>query len=87
MLKIDREKLLNEKAVNKVEFQGETYFVIEDVAKYLNEDLSDVEAITLPVDGVYKKTATLEQIEAGRKQEKLSTFNEALLKMKNFKDK
>lgn len=87
MLKIDRDTLLNEKEVNRVEFQRETYFVIADVAKYLNEDLSDVEKTVLPIDGDYKETATLEQIETGRKQEKLSTFNEALLKMKNFKDK
>ncbi|PZR19488.1 MAG: hypothetical protein DI539_13905 [Flavobacterium psychrophilum] len=87
MLKIDRNTLLNEKEVNRVEFQSETYFVIADVAKYLNEDLSDVEKTVLPVSGEYKETATLEQIEKGRKQEKLSAFNEALLKMKNFKDK
>ena len=87
MLKIDKEKLLADDTVQRVQFENEYYFSVEDVAKYLNEDLYDVEGIQLPIAGEYKKTATLEQIEKGRKQEPLSKFNEALLKMKNFKEK
>lgn len=87
MLKIDKEKLLGDDTVQRVQFENEYYFSVEDVAKYLNEDLSGVETLTLPIAGEYKKVATIENIEKGRKQEPLSKFNEALLKMKNFKDK
>lgn len=85
MLRIDKEKLLGDDTVQRVQFENEYYFSVEDVAKYLNEDLSDVEAITLPVAGEYKKVATVEAIEKGRKPEQLSEFNKALLKFKNKK--
>ncbi|KAF2518120.1 hypothetical protein E0W68_10300 [Flavobacterium salilacus subsp. salilacus] len=95
MLKIDKEKLLNEQTVNKVQFNNEWYFDVDSVASHLKEDLSEVESITLPFgsdsevsNGVsYKKAATIENIEKGRKQEPLSEFNKALLKAKNFKDR
>jgi hypothetical protein len=87
MLKIDKEKLLHEPGIRKVQFENETYFSVEDVAKHLNEDLSAVETIKLPITGDYIETATVENIEKGRKHEELSEFNKALLKMKNFPKK
>lgn len=87
MLRIDAEKLIHEPGIRKVQFDNETYFSIEDVAKHLKEDLSAVESIKLPMEGKYIETATVVQIEKGRKIEKLSEFNEALLKMKNFPKK
>lgn len=87
MLKLKKEELLNNQTVKKIQFDNDWYFNVEDVAKAINEDLSNVETITLPIGGEYIKTATLENIEKGRKQEELSEFNKALLKMKNFKDK
>ena len=85
MLRLNKETLLAEETVKKVQFEGEHYFSVDDVAEFIKEDLSEVEAITLPVAGEYKKVATLEQIEKGRKQEPLSEFNKALLKARNFK--
>lgn len=84
MLKIEKEKLLHEQGIRKVTFENEVYFSVEDVAKHLNEDLSALETIKLPIAGQYIETATVENIEKGRKQEELSEFNKALLKMKNF---
>lgn len=86
MLKLDKSQLKENKEIRKVQFEGEDYFSIEDVSKLLNEDLSDVVGLTLPIDGEYKPTATIENIEKGRKQEELSDFNKALLKARKFKE-
>lgn len=86
MLKLDKSQLKENKEIRKVQFEGEDYFSIEDVSKLLNEDLSDVIGLTLPIDGEYKPTATIENIEKGRKQEELSDFNKALLKARKFKE-
>ena len=87
MLRLKEEDLLKEETVNKVEFDGKWYFDMESVAVYIKEDLSDVEGITLPFSGEYRKASTLEAIEKGRKQEPLSDFNKALLKMRDFDKK
>lgn len=86
MIRLDKKQLLENKEIRKVQFEGEDYFSIEDVSKLLNEDLSEVIGLTLPIDGEYKPTATIENIEKGRKQEELSDFNKALLKARKFKD-
>jgi len=86
MLRLDKKQLSENKEIRKVQFEGEDYFSIEDVSKLLNEDLSEVIGLTLPIDGEYKPTATIENIEKGRKQEELSDFNKALLKARKFKD-
>lgn len=90
MLKIlEKEKLLQDESVHKTEFEKQWYFSLEDVAIYLQEDLSEVENIELPllIDGKRKtvQTATFEDIEKGRKKEELSEFNKALLKARHFK--
>ncbi|WP_294240410.1 hypothetical protein [uncultured Chryseobacterium sp.] len=86
MLRLDKKQLLENKEIRKVQFEGEDYFSIEDVSKLLNEDLSEVIGLILPIDGEYKPTATIENIEKGRKQEELSDFNKALLKARKFKE-
>lgn len=86
MLKLNIDKLLENDSIRKVQFEGEYFFCIEDISKLLNEDLSNVEGLTLPIGGEYKQTATLENIEKGRKKEELSEFNKALLKARNFKE-
>lgn len=86
MIKLNKNKLLENESIRKVQFENEYYFCIEDVAKILNEDLSDVESLILPINTEYKLTATIENIEKGRKKESLSTFNKALLKARKFKN-
>lgn len=86
MLRIKIDDILQNKSIRHVLFEGEYYFSIEDVSKFLNEDLSEVQGLVLPIDGEYKPTSTLENIEKGRKQEELSEFNKALLKARKYKE-
>ncbi|TKC10858.1 hypothetical protein FA048_11870 [Pedobacter polaris] len=85
MLKIKEEDLQKSDDVLKIQFDNKWYYDIKSVATFLKEDLSGVESIKLPLKGEYKEVATLEEIEKGRKEEPLSEFNQALLKMKKFK--
>jgi len=76
---------MKEATVKKIQFDNQWYFDVDSVADFIKEDLSTVETITLPFGKEYKKSATIDNIEKGRKQEELSDFNKALMKMKNFK--
>lgn len=78
MIKLQENQI---KDIEKVEFQKETYYLVEAVAEFLKEDLSDVESISL----IDKKFATLEKINEGRKREPLSHFNQMLLNGKHYK--
>ncbi len=71
-----KEKLLiKDASINKVQFDKEWFFKLEDMAFYLKEDLSDVEFIHLPmlIDGIEEivKCCSFEDIIRGRKE-----FNE-----------
>jgi len=85
MLKIREEELQGSDEVQRIQFDNKWYYDLESTSTFLKEDLSDVESIKLPLNGVYKNVATLKDIEKGRKQESLSEFNQALMKMKKFK--
>lgn len=90
MLRIlKKETLLGDETIRKTQFENEWYFSLEDMASYLEEDLSEVESLDLPllIEGKRetKKTATFENIEKGRKKEELSDFNKKLLKARFFK--
>ncbi|WP_413998330.1 hypothetical protein ACMDB5_11140 [Flavobacterium sp. W1B] len=68
-----REKLLIKDAtINKVQFDTEWFFSLEDMAFYLKEDLSEVEFVHLPILIDEKlelvKCATFEDILRGRKE-------------------
>ena len=81
--------LIQNESIHKTEFEKQWYFSLDDMAVYLEEDLSEVEHIELPllIEGKRKtvKTATFEDIEKGRKKEPLSDFNQKLLKARFFK--
>lgn len=69
------EKLLRKEVVlRKVQYDTEWFYYLEDMAKYLNEDLSAVEFIHLPmmIDGEeeYVRCSTFEEILRGRKEHK-----------------
>jgi hypothetical protein len=85
MLKLKENELLVLSSVFKVQFDNSWYFELESLATFLKEDLSDVESVKLPINSTYAEFATLENIEKGRKQDELSEFNKALLKIKKFK--
>jgi hypothetical protein len=67
------EKLLLEEAtIHKVQFDKEWFYNLEDMNFYLNEDLSAVEYIHLPMlvfgEEEIVKCSTLEDILRGRKE-------------------
>lgn len=68
-----KEKLLIKDAtINKVQFDQEWFFNLDDMAYYLKEDLSEVEFVYLPmiIDGNKEivKCSSFEDIIRGRKE-------------------
>ena len=68
-----KEKLLIQDAtIHKVQYDTEWFFILEDMAFYLKEDLSEVEWIYLPmmIEGEQEivKCCTFEDILRGRKE-------------------
>jgi hypothetical protein len=72
MTPLNEKMLIKEASINKYKYDKEWFFYIEDIAFYLNEDLSEVETIYLPmmIDGEqeFVKCATFEDIIRGRKE-------------------
>lgn len=68
-----KEKLLIKDAtINKVQYDKEWFFNLEDMIYYLKEDLSEVEFVRLPmlIDGEVEvvKCSSFEDIMRGRKE-------------------
>jgi hypothetical protein len=66
------EKLLLENAtINKVKYDKEWFYCLSDIKAYLNEDISNIEYIHLPMiieeEQEFVKCATYEDILRGRK--------------------
>ncbi|MCW4467434.1 hypothetical protein OGH69_00505 [Flavobacterium sp. MFBS3-15] len=86
MKKITEAIVRKDKTVNKVQFDKEWFYSLEDMQDFLNEDLSGVEAVTLPMD-IYGeilnvKCATWEDIERFRQKEPLDDFRGSVLRKK-----
>lgn len=64
--------LIKDATINKIQFDTEWFFKLEDMAFYLKEDLSEVEFVYLPmiIDGnqEYVKCAAFNDIIRGRKE-------------------
>lgn len=64
--------LIKDATINKVQFDKEWFFDLEDMAYYLKEDLSEVEFVYLPmvIEGEEKivKCSSFEDILRGRKE-------------------
>jgi hypothetical protein len=64
--------LIKDATINKVQFDKEWFFKLDDMAFYLKEDLSDVEFVYLPmlIDGEREivKCSSFEDILRGRKE-------------------
>ncbi|OYX83653.1 MAG: hypothetical protein B7Y83_10770 [Flavobacteriales bacterium 32-34-25] len=64
--------LIKDATINKVQFDKEWFFKLDDMAFYLKEDLSEVEFIHLPmlIDGEKEivKCSSFEDILRGRKE-------------------
>ena len=64
--------LLKEASINKVQYDTEWFYNLEDIAFYLKEDVSTVDYIYLPMiideQQEFVKCATFEDILRGRKE-------------------
>jgi hypothetical protein len=64
--------LLKEASIHKVQFDKEWFYSLVDMTHYLNEDLSEVDFIHLPMEieeeQEFIKCATFEEILRGRKE-------------------
>jgi hypothetical protein len=87
MKKITEAIVRKDTTVAKVQFDKEWFYSVKDMEDYLNEDLSAVEAITLPVviDGEeYRvKCATWEDIERATIKEPLEDFKGSVFRNKS----
>lgn len=86
MKKIKEAELKKDSSVNKIQFDKEWFYSVEDMEDYLNENLSGVEYINLPIifegEEIITKCATLEDIERFLKKEPLEEFKGSVLKNK-----
>ena len=84
MRKVNEQELIKDRTVNKVQFDKEWFYSIEDMEDYLNEDLSGVESVslTIMVDGEQytTKCATWEDIKRVLEKEPLEDFRGSVLK-------
>ena len=83
MKKLTEEVVRKDASVNKVQFDREWFYVVEDMEDFLNEDLTGVETVTLAVDYDGQKISmpcsTWEDIERFRQKEPLEDFRGSVL--------
>lgn len=84
MKKLTEEIIRKDASVNKVQFDRDWFYSVEDMEDYLNEDLSGVEAISLPVtidnNKYMVKCATWEDIMRVVQKEPLENFKGSVSK-------
>lgn len=84
MKKLTEEIIRKDSTIAKVQFDKEWFYAVKDMEDYLNEDLSGVEAVKLPViiDGVKYNVscATWEDIMRVLKKEPLEDFKNSVLR-------
>lgn len=84
MRKVNEQELIKDRTVNKVQFDKEWFYSLEDMEDYLKEDLSKVESVHLPImidDVQYTvKCATWEDIKRALQKEPLEDFRGSVLK-------
>ncbi|MBC5863041.1 hypothetical protein KBJ98_08810 [Flavobacterium sp. F-328] len=72
MKPLNEKLLIKDATINKVQFDKEWFYKLDDMAFYLKEDLSEVEFIFLPmlIDGEqeFVKCSSYEDIMRGRKE-------------------
>lgn len=86
MKKISEAIVRKDTTVNKVQFDKEWFYSVKDMEDYLNEDLSAVEFIHLPMmvygEEIVEKCATWEDIERARTKEPLEDFRGSVSRKK-----
>ena len=91
MKKVTEAIIRKDAAINKVQFDKEWFYSIEDMEDFLKEDLSGVETVSLPME-IYGETftvkcATWEDIERFRQKEPLQEFKGSVFRDKSAIDK
>ena len=83
MKKISEAIVRKDSTVHKIQFDKEWFYVVEDMEDFLNEDLTGIETVTLPVDYDGEKITmpctTWEDIERFRQKEPLEDFRGSVL--------
>lgn len=84
MKKVTEAIIRKEASINKIQFDKEWFYAVEDLVDYLKEDLSGIETVTLPVpiDGVpyTMPCATWEDVERVRHKEPLDDYRGSVLR-------
>jgi len=87
MKKITEAIIRKEATINKIQFDKEWFYVVDDVADFLNEDFTGIETVTLPImidDQSYNMLcATWEDFERIRQKEPLEDFRGSVLRDKS----
>jgi hypothetical protein len=84
MKKLTEEIVRKDSSVNKVQFDREWFYAVEDMEDYLKEDLTGVESVTLPIeiDGIKynMKCTTWDDLQRFLQKEPLEDFRGSVLK-------
>lgn len=84
MKKITEAIVRKDASVHKIQFDKEWFYAVEDMEDYLNEDLTGVETVSLPMDMFGEilnvKCATWEDIERFLQKEPLENFRGSVFK-------
>lgn len=86
MKKLTEAVLQKDTTVNKIQFDREWFYSVEDLEDYLKEDLSGIESVTLPLDfdGVKYpiKCTTWEDLGRFLRKDPVEDFRSSVLKRK-----
>ncbi|KGO92872.1 hypothetical protein [Flavobacterium subsaxonicum] len=86
MKKITEAMIRKEATINKIQFDKEWFYAVDDVADFLNEDFTGIETVTLPIiidgESYNMLCATWEDFERIRQKEPLEDFRGSVLRNK-----
>lgn len=86
MKKVTEAIVRKDAAVHKMQFDKEWFYNVEDLEDYLNEDLTGIESVNLPMEifgeVMTVKAATWEDVERFLQKEPLENFRGSVFKNK-----
>ena len=91
MKKVTEAIVRKDASVHKIQFDKEWFYNVEDLEDYLNEDLTGIEAVNLPMEifgeVMTVKAATWEDVERFLQKEPLENFRGSVFKNKPAEEK
>lgn len=84
MEELRKDDLLRVNDIRHVNHDGVDYFCIEDVVRYLQEDMRMIRSTKLSYEGRELHFATVEQIEKSRFKQPLTDFDKMLLRSRKI---